>query len=285
VVPGYFACGREAEADGAVTPPKKDRLILATAITQITNDFFSAKQMGWYGSAYLSTSCTFQLLFGKLYGYFSIKGTFLVSLVFFELGSALCGLAPSSTFFVVGRAFSGLGAAGIMAGAVRLVPPDIPHWFNSRGRGTNAHMRASQFVIVIYALPPEKRPMYQGLIGVIFGASSALGPLIGGAFTGFLTWRWCFYINLPLVILAILVIIFLLEVPYREEMKLPLKDKILQLDLAGTSVLLPGTLFLLLALEWGGSVYPVCSLPVSSCTYVMGADLGSGTMATSLPCW
>jgi len=87
------------------------------------------------------------------------------------------------------------------------------------------------------------------------------------------------------VILAILVIIFLLEVPDREETKLPLKDKILQLDLVGTSVLLPGTLFLLLALEWGGSVYPVFSQPVPSCACVMGADLGSGTMATSLHCW
>lgn len=95
-----------------------DRLILSTAIPEITNEFHSVTDIGWYGAAYLITSCAFQLLFGKVYTFFSVKGTFLVSVLLFEVGSAMCGAAPSSVAFIVGRAVSGLGSAGIMAGAV-----------------------------------------------------------------------------------------------------------------------------------------------------------------------
>lgn len=96
----------------------QDRLIISTAIPEITNEFKSVTDIGWYGSAYLLTNCAFQLLFGKLYTFFSIKGTFLASIVLFEIGSAICGAAPSSMSFIIGRAIAGLGAAGIMAGVV-----------------------------------------------------------------------------------------------------------------------------------------------------------------------
>lgn len=97
----------------------QDRLIISTAIPEITNEFNSVTDIGWYGSAYLLTNCAFQLLFGKLYTFFSIKGTFLASIVLFEIGSAICGAAPSSISFIIGRAIAGLGSAGIMAGVVR----------------------------------------------------------------------------------------------------------------------------------------------------------------------
>ncbi|KAK1760409.1 major facilitator superfamily domain-containing protein [Echria macrotheca] len=206
-----------------------DRLIISTAIPEITNEFHSVTDIGWYGSGYLLTNCAFQLLYGKVYTFFSIKATFLTSVVLFEVGSAVCGAAPSSVAFIVGRAIAGLGAAGIMAGG---------------------------FVVIVYAVPLHKRPLYQGLFGAVFGVSSVIGPLIGGAFTSNVTWRWCFYINLPFGGVTLLFVGLLLKVPDREETKLPLTQKILQLDLLGTAALLPGTICLLLALQWGGSEYP-----------------------------
>lgn len=74
--------------------------------------------IGWYGSAYLLTNCSFQLSFGKLYSFFSVKGVFLVSIGLFEIGSAICGAAPNSVAFIVGRAIAGLGSAGIFSGGV-----------------------------------------------------------------------------------------------------------------------------------------------------------------------
>lgn len=89
------------------------------AIPIITDEFNSLDDVGWYGSAYLLTCCAFQLLFGKLYTLFSVKGVFLTSIVLFEAASALCGAAPNSIAFIIGRAVSGIGAAGIFAGTVR----------------------------------------------------------------------------------------------------------------------------------------------------------------------
>lgn len=90
----------------------------AQAIPQITDDFNSLTDVGWYGSAYLLTCCALQLLFGRIYTFFSIKGTLLTSVLLFEAASALCGAAPNSAVFIVGRAISGVGAAGIFAGTV-----------------------------------------------------------------------------------------------------------------------------------------------------------------------
>jgi len=91
------------------------------AIPQITDDFNSLTDVGWYGSAYLLTFCAFQLLFGKLYTFFPVKAVFLTSILIFEVASALCGAAPNSIAFIVGRAIAGVGAAGIMSGTVSLL--------------------------------------------------------------------------------------------------------------------------------------------------------------------
>ena len=96
----------------------QDRLIIATAVPAITDQFHSEDDIGWYGSAYLLTTCAFQLLFGKVYGFYSVKYTFLACIILFEIGSALCGAAPSSTAFIVGRAVAGIGAAGLLCGVV-----------------------------------------------------------------------------------------------------------------------------------------------------------------------
>ncbi|KAK6848915.1 efflux pump aflT [Apiospora arundinis] len=205
-----------------------DRLIISTAIPQITDDFHSLPDVGWYGSAYLLTTCSFQLMFGKLYTFFSVKNTFLATVVLFEIGSAICGAAPSSVVFIIGRAIAGVGAAGIFSGVI---------------------------IIIVYAVPLHKRPLYQGLFGAVFGLASVVGPLVGGAFTSKVSWRWCFYINLPFGGVALAVVAFLLKIPDRDTTKAPLKEKLLQLDAVGTSVLIPGVVCLLLALQWGGLEY------------------------------
>ena len=93
-------------------------MIIATAVPKITDEFHSEDDIGWYGSAYLLSVCSLQLLFGKLYGFYSIKYTFLISILLFEVGSAICGAAPTSNVFIVGRAISGIGGAGLMCGVV-----------------------------------------------------------------------------------------------------------------------------------------------------------------------
>ncbi|KAL1881855.1 hypothetical protein Daus18300_000908 [Diaporthe australafricana] len=206
-----------------------DRLIISTAIPQITDDFRSVTDIGWYGSAYLLTNCSFQLSFGKLYSFYSVKGVFLVSIGLFEIGSAICGAAPNSVSFIIGRAIAGLGSAGIFSGGI---------------------------TVIVYAVPLHKRPLFQGLFGAVFGLASVIGPLLGGAFTSKVSWRWCFYINLPIGGAAMVFIFFILQVPDRETTRLPRREKLAQLDPIGLTLLLPGVICLLLALQWGGLEYP-----------------------------
>ncbi|KAL9066482.1 MAG: hypothetical protein Q9161_007545 [Pseudevernia consocians] len=206
----------------------QDRLIISTAIPQITNEFNSAGDIGWYGTAYLLTNCAFQLVFGKLYTLFDIKATFLISILLFEVGSAVCGAAPSSIAFILGRSIAGLGAGGILSGVI---------------------------VVIVYAIPLHKRPKYQGFFGAVFGLSSVLGPLVGGAFTTDVTWRWCFYINIPLGGVVMVLVFFLLQIPDRPNTNIPFKDKLPQLNVLGLLALFPGVVCLCLALQWGGTAY------------------------------
>ncbi|KAK6223141.1 major facilitator superfamily transporter [Colletotrichum tabaci] len=115
-----------------------DNIILSTAIPRITDEFSSINDIGWYGSAYLLTTCTFQLTFGKLYSLFSIKLVYLISIIIFEVGSAVCGAAPRSTVLILGRAIAGVGCAGILSGT---------------------------FTIIAVIIPLPKRPAYTGLVG------------------------------------------------------------------------------------------------------------------------
>ncbi|KAL6718614.1 hypothetical protein ACLMJK_002848 [Lecanora helva] len=207
----------------------EDRTIISTAIPRITDQFHALNDVGWYGSAYMLTSCSFQLSFGRLYTYYSPKWVLVGAIVLFEIGSAICGAAPNSTVFIVGRAIAGMGSAGIYSGAV---------------------------IIIVYTVPLRQRPVYTGALGAVFGVASVAGPLLGGAFTNDVSWRWCFYINLPIGAVTLVVLILVLKLPNPPMASASgFKQKFLQLDPLGTSCFLPGVICLLLALQWGGTTY------------------------------
>ncbi|KAH8666624.1 major facilitator superfamily domain-containing protein [Xylariales sp. PMI_506] len=224
-----------------------DQTIIAPALGAITDQFNSVKDIGWYGSAYLITTTALQPLYGRIYRLFHIKFTFLTAVALFELGSLVCAIAPSSVALIVGRAVAGLGGAGIFSGAV---------------------------VILSYTLPLRKRPIMYGLFGSMWGIASVAGPLLGGAFTQNLTWRWCFYINLPIGGVAMAVIFFFLHIsrvnnPENESTIARIK----QLDLVGAAVAIPAIVMFLLALEWGGTSYPWNN------SRIIGLFIGAGVMA------
>ncbi|KIV76910.1 hypothetical protein PV11_08760 [Exophiala sideris] len=205
-----------------------DLTIIGTATPQISDDFHALGDIGWYGSAYLLTLCCFQLLLGRIYTFYSPKFVFLGAVIFFEVGSALCGAAPNSTAFIFGRAIAGIGSAGISSGAI---------------------------VIMMHTTPIEKRPLYMSLVGVVFGVASVAGPLLGGVFTSKLTWRWCFYINLPIGGLTMGIVLLVLNLPSPPNAPKTIKEQLGRLDPLGALFLLPGIICLLLALQWGGSTY------------------------------
>jgi hypothetical protein len=221
-----------------------DNTIIATAIPKITDHFNSLGDVGWYGSSYLLTSCALQLFFGKLYTFYPIKTVYLISILIFEIGSAICGAAPTSEALIVGRAIAGIGQAGIFCGAL---------------------------IIVAYSVPLNKRPVFTGLFGAMYGIASVAGPLLGGAFTDGPGWRWCFYINLPLGAVTVGVIVLIFHSPARKaEKKVPLKERARQLDLGGTSLFIADIVICLLALQWGGSKYPWSNWRIILCLTLFG---------------
>ncbi|KAK4134864.1 MFS general substrate transporter [Trichocladium antarcticum] len=204
-----------------------DQTIIAPALGAITGEFGSVKDIGWYGAAYLLSTTALQPAYGSLYRMFSVKWTYLAAIFVFEVGSLVCAVAPSSNAFIVGRAVAGIGTAGLFSGGV---------------------------VILSYTLPLRQRPMAFGLIGAMWGIASVAGPLLGGVFTDHVTWRWCFYINLPIGGAAMVAIFFFLHINQtRDADRQPALARILSLDLPGTAMLIPSIICLLLALQWGGT--------------------------------
>ncbi|OAP63753.1 hypothetical protein AYL99_02980 [Fonsecaea erecta] len=205
-----------------------DRTIIATALPKITDKFQSFGDVGWYNAGFLFPATALQLLFGRLYTFYSPKWIFLIEVFVFEIGSAICGAAPNSVAFIWGRAVAGLGAAGLFNGAM---------------------------ILMMYASPLDKRPLYMGLLGAVFGVASVAGPLLGGVFTTKVTWRWCFYINLPIGAVVLVFLFLVIDNTAPALGDLPLKEKIARVDIPGTLVFLPCIVCLLLALQWGGQKY------------------------------
>ncbi|KAK0625513.1 MFS gliotoxin efflux transporter glia [Bombardia bombarda] len=201
--------------------------IVATAIPSITNEFHAIDEIGWYGGAYFLTIGVFSSFWGKLYKYYDAKWVFLVAAAIFCIGSLVAAVAPNSTALIVGRAVAGWGGAGIVNGS---------------------------YIITHHIARPEKRPAFTGLIGAVFIFSSILGPIVGGAFTYEVTWRWCFYINLPVGGVAMILVFFLVRLPkHAGPEDATLREVILQLDFPGIIVMLASLICLTLALQWGGT--------------------------------
>jgi MFS family permease len=205
-----------------------DNTIIATAIPKITTVFNSLEDVAWYGSSYLLTTCSLQPSFGKVYTYFDVKWTYLAALLIFEVGSIICAAATSSAMFIVGRAVAGAGAAALFSGGM---------------------------TIIGYSVALRKRPIYIAALSSMFGIASVVGPILGGALTDRVSWRWCFWINLPFGAVSLAVVFFFFSNPKREYSHMSVGARIKEIDLMGATLLICAVVSLLLALQWGGQTY------------------------------
>ncbi|KAI8957488.1 major facilitator superfamily domain-containing protein [Daldinia sp. FL1419] len=224
-----------------------DRSIIATAIPKITNEFNSLDDVAWYGSAYLLTTCCFQLMFGKLYVEYQISWVFLAALGLFETGSLVSGCAPNSLALIIGRAIQGIGCAGVLSGAL---------------------------TILALSVPLHKRPMYTALISGASSIAQIIAPTLGGVFTDRATWRWCFWINLPLGAVSAVVVIFLVKLPSQQNVARSkgVRQVVEKFDLLGTVIFMPSIICLLLALEWGGLTYAWSNWRIILCLSLFGVS-------------
>ncbi|KAG0265808.1 hypothetical protein DFQ27_000343 [Actinomortierella ambigua] len=203
-----------------------DGTIIATALPKIASDYNAKAEMSWVATAYLLTFNAFQPLYGKFSDIFGRKVMILFACVTFMVGSAGAGAATTMTMLIVFRAIQGLGGSGLLS-IVLIIISDI-------------------FSI-------EERPKYQSIIWSVFGISSVIGPLLGGAFVDHASWRWCFYINLPLGVITLASVIVFLRLPFESQ---KLKEQLARIDYIGTLLIIAVVVCLLLPITWGGVEYP-----------------------------
>ena len=208
-----------------------DQTIVGTAMPQIITDLQGFDRYTWVTTAYLLTSTVMVPIYGKLSDIFGRKPIFLIGVLLFLIGSALSGASQTMNELIAFRAFQGLGAAALMPIAIAVIG-DL--------------------------FTPRERGRWQGATGAVFGLSSVLGPTVGGWITDNASWRWVFYVNLPVGIAALLVLIFLMP---------PLRGRNtgkVSIDYLGAFFLIAGTVPLLLGFTWAGSQYAWLSWQIIS---------------------
>ncbi|KAF2727553.1 MFS general substrate transporter [Polyplosphaeria fusca] len=229
-----------------------DQTIIGTAIPKITDDFGGLDKVSWYGSAYFMTFGGFQSSWGKAAKYFSLKLVYLLSILVFEIGSLVCAVAQDNITFIVGRAIAGIGGAGVATGA---------------------------FTIIAFAGSPQMRPRLLGILGATYGLASVAGPLLGGVFTDKVTWRWCFYINLPIGGLSAALVLILFRTPTQAKpTPATWKERGLQMDPVGIALCMGAIISFILAMENGQTK------PWSS-SVVVGLIVGWILMCIAFAAW
>lgn len=204
-----------------------DQTIVSTALPTIVGDLHGASHLSWVVTAYLLTFTVSMPLWGKLGDQYGRKAFFQAAIVLFLVGSALSGFSGSMIELIFFRAIQGLGGGGLMIGAQAIVG-DI--------------------------VAPRERGRYQGLFGAVFGVATVIGPLLGGVLVDSISWRWVFYVNVPIGIVALFVTAALLPGHFRRSRHV--------IDYLGTVVLAMATTAVVLVASLGGTSFPWASAPI-----------------------
>ena len=197
-----------------------DQTIVSTALPTIVGDLGGLDHLSWVVTSYLLASTVSTPLYGKLGDMYGRKPVFLAAIVIFLAGSTLSGLSESMGQLIAFRALQGIGAGGLMVGA-QAIMADI--------------------------VPPRERGRYMGLIGSVFAVASVAGPLLGGFLVETISWRWVFYVNMPIGVVAVLVVVF------RLHLHAPAQRH--SIDYLGAGLLTAGVSALILVTTWGGNEY------------------------------
>ncbi|KAK9899939.1 MFS general substrate transporter [Cystobasidium minutum MCA 4210] len=209
-----------------------DQTILASALPKIVSAFSALDAVTWVSGGYVLSQCAFMPTMGQVCSLYVPKYIFLGSIVVFEVGSVLCAASPNINILIFGRTVTGLGAAGLMVSMLTLMTE-------------------------IIAL--ENRAKYMGLFGSVFGISSVVGPLLGGAFADHVTWRWCFWINLPFGAIAFAAVTVFVRkgkpaaVARGDKRKRNWYQRLASVDWVATALILAAVTCLVLGTTWGGS--------------------------------